>query len=134
MGKRYRFSKLQHKRKRIGKAKQHNYAVYIGKYCSHKILGVCTEHREGYCVFNGLLAKDIQQQGRVQQLGIGFGSAKSPDCSGISVDDLQKINFSKIDFSNLEGSLQKQANFPNQSSVQQYIAQKIQKEMNKKSQ
>ncbi len=120
------------KEKELGQAKQHGYAIYIGKYCSYKILGVCTEHRKGYCVFNGLLAKDIQQQGRAQQLNIGFGSAKSPDCSGISVNDLQKINFSKIDFSNLEGSLQKQANLPNQSSVKQYIAQKIQQEMNKK--
>lgn len=115
--------------KRLAKSKQNGYAIYLGKYCAHKILGVCTQHRESYCVFNGLLAKDVQQQGRFSQLGINFGDTKSPNCSGISVANLQKINFSKIDFSNLQKNLQQQANFPSQSSIQQYIAEKIQQEM-----
>ena len=120
--------------KELAQSKQNGYAIYLGKYCAHKKFGICIEHREGYCVFNGLLAKDVQQQGRRNQLGISFGSAKSPDCSGIAVTDLQKIDFSKIDFSNLEQSLQKQANFPSQSSIQQYIAEKVKQELDQKNQ
>lgn len=118
--------------KALGTAKQNGYAIYLGKYCSNRILGICTEHREGYCVFNGLLAKDVQQQGRAGQLNINFGSSKSPNCSGISVTDLQRIDFSKIDFSNLEQSLQNQKNLPDKSSIQQYITNKVKEEMGQK--
>lgn len=115
--------------KKLGQIRQNGEAIYVGEYCSYHILGVCTAHRKSFCTFNGLLATDVQTQGRFSQLGIGFGNAKNPDCRGLSVSELQKIDFSKIDFSNLEQSLQKQANFPNNQAVQQYIANKIKEEV-----
>src|SRR3990167_6638565 len=120
--------------KQLGIARQNNTAIYIGEYCAHKVLGVCTAHRKSFCVFNGLLATDIQSQGRLSQLDIGFGDAKTPNCSGLSAQELQKIDFSKIDFSNLEASLKNQANFPNKAAVSQYIANKIKQEMGDKNQ
>lgn len=133
-GKNIHLASCSSEEKELGVAKQNGYTIYLGKYCSHKILGICTQHRESYCVFNGLLAKDVQQQGRAGQLGIGFGSSKSPNCSGIAVTDLQRIDFSKIDFSNLEKSLQNQKNLPTNESVQQYISNKVKQEMGQKGQ
>lgn len=115
--------------KQLGKARENGYAISVGEYCSKKILGICITHRRSFCVFPGLLAKDVQQQGRLSQLHIGFGDAKNPNCSGLSPAQLQQINFGNIDFSNLEQSLEKQSNFPSSSAVSQYISNKIKKEM-----
>ncbi|TCZ24177.1 type-F conjugative transfer system mating-pair stabilization protein TraN [Pantoea agglomerans] len=84
--------------KALGKAKEKRLTVYVGEYCSKKVLGICIEKKRGYCEFDSKLAQIVQQQGRSWQLGIGFGSGKSPDCRGITPEELQKIDFSKIDF------------------------------------
>lgn len=120
--------------KKLGVLREKGYAIYVGKYCSHHFPGtdICIEHSKAFCVFNGFLAKDVQDQGRHGQLNIGFGDAKNPDCSGLTVDQLKKINFGKIDFSNLEQSLENQSNFPSNESVQQYIANKVKQEMGNK--
>ena len=57
------------------------------------------QRKAGYCVFDNKLARIIQYQGRSGQLGIGFGGASSPDCRGITVDELQKIDFNAMDYS-----------------------------------
>lgn len=128
-GKDIGLGKCTQEEKTLGKDRENGYAIYVGKYCSNRVLGICLTHKKSFCVFNGLLAEDVQDQGRRGQLNIGFGDAKNPDCSGLSVAQLQQINFSKIDFSNLESQFEQQANFPNDQSVQQYIENKIKQEM-----
>lgn len=73
---------------------------FVGTTCSRKFPGtdICLTNRQHYCCFNSKLAKIVQQQGR-PQLQRGWGSADSPDCSGISIDDLQALDFSKMDLS-----------------------------------
>ncbi|WP_343118844.1 conjugal transfer protein TraN, partial [Escherichia coli] len=61
----------------------------VGEFCSKKVLGVCLQKKRSYCQFDSKLAQIVQQQGRNGQLRIGFGSAKHPDCRGITVDELQ---------------------------------------------
>jgi conjugal transfer mating pair stabilization protein TraN len=72
---------------------------YIGQY-KRKTLGITKYTKHSYCCFDSKLVKAIQVGGKAQ-LGRNFGSAKTPDCSGLTVDDLQKIDFSKIDFTDL---------------------------------
>ena len=40
----------------------------------------------------------IQEQGR-KQLGLSFGTAKNPDCRGLNLEEIQRINWDKIDWS-----------------------------------
>ncbi len=102
--------------KALGKAKQKRLTVYVGEYCSKKALGVCVEKKRGYCQFGSKLAQIVQQQGRLWQLGIGFGSGKSPDCRGITPEELQRINFSKIDFSAFYDDLNNGSDIPGDNS------------------
>jgi hypothetical protein len=72
---------------------------YIGEYCSAKLPFVgCVQKKKTYCCFHSPLARIIQEQGRVQ-IGKGWGSPESPDCSGFTIYEFQKLDFSKIDFS-----------------------------------
>jgi hypothetical protein len=76
--------------------------VEVGTYCSSQVsLGftsVCITQKTSFCCFSSKLVRIIQQQGR-PQVGIGWGTPQNPDCRGLTPEELQRIDFSKIDFS-----------------------------------
>jgi hypothetical protein len=64
-------------------------------------LGITIEESESYCCFNSKLGRIINEQGRAQ-IGKGWGSKSNPDnpdCTGFTVEQLQSLDFSQIDFS-----------------------------------
>ena len=111
--------------KDLGTAKGKGVVEHVGSFCAKKVLGMCVVHGEAYCTFPDVLSYDIQDQGRKNQLHRGFGSGDNPDCSGLTVDDLQKIDFSKINFQNVIQQITDQAKFPNSQSVQDAIQKEI---------
>lgn len=98
--------------KALGKAKDKKLVVYVGEYCSKKVLGVCLEKKRGYCQFESKLARIVQEQGRHEQLGVGFGDGKSPDCRGITVDELQRLDFGMMNFSDFYSDLDAGSDIP----------------------
>ena len=78
-------------------ARQLKECHYIGSYCDSS-LGVCIERQESYCCFDSPLARIMQEQAR-GQLGVGWGSAKSPQCEGLTVAQLNAVDWSKVDLS-----------------------------------
>jgi len=116
--------------KALGEAKNRKLTIYVGSYCAHKVLGVCLEKKEGYCQFDSKLAKIIQEQGRRGQLGIGFGSGESPDCRGLTVDELQHLNFAAINFADFYDDLENGTTLPADQTlidrVKQQVADKMQ--------
>jgi conjugal transfer mating pair stabilization protein TraN len=79
--------------------------VEFGDYCSSciSVFGkcvACLERTKSYCCFNSHLARIINEQGRAQ-VGKSWGSdtARNPDCSGFSVAQLQRLDFSRMDLS-----------------------------------
>lgn len=118
----------------LGQAREKgDLVVSVGRYCSSRTLGVCTKHKEGYCIFPSKIAYDVQVGGRRNQLGRGFGSAQTPDCSGISASDIGNINFSKIDFSNTVNDVVSATALPSgdetQTSLEALVMQRIQDSM-----
>lgn len=115
--------------KALGKAKEKKLTVYVGEYCSKKVLGVCLEKKRGYCVFDSKLARIVQEQGRRGQLGIGFGSGKSPDCRGITVAEMQKLDFGVMNFSDFYDDLDAGSDIPEDQELlkkaQDIIAEKM---------
>jgi conjugal transfer mating pair stabilization protein TraN len=90
--------------KLLAKKKESSLCHNVGSYCARKVLGICLEKRQGYCCFNSKMARIIHEQGR-QQLGISWGTPKEPNCQPLTVEQLQKINFDKIDLSELYSEL-----------------------------
>lgn len=65
---------------------------YSHQWCSKKaFFGSCLERKRQYCCFRSVLAKIINKQGNVQ-LG-------KKGCDGFTLEELQKLDFSKMDFS-----------------------------------
>jgi hypothetical protein len=74
-----------------------NLCIYVGKENKQK-MGVKTIVKHHFCCFGNMLEKVVQVEGR-KQLGINFGSGGSPNCRGLTLDEIQKLDFSKMDFS-----------------------------------
>lgn len=93
----------------LAKKREEKQTHYIGNFCSKKLsLGlvkICVQKSDSYCAFNSSLARIIQEQGR-EQLGISWGSAESPKCRGFTVEEFQKIDFSKIDLTEFVKDIQ----------------------------
>lgn len=115
------------KEKQLGAARENQTAVYVGRYCSSKILGKCIEHKETYCLFGSKIAKVIQDQGRRGQLHISFGDGKHANCKGITPDQLQRINLARIDFGKeIMDELSLKLKKPNVDATRKTINERIQ--------
>lgn len=65
-----------------------------------------------YCVFPTKLAGILQIQGRLGQLGIGFGEPKKPLCdSGFKASFLERIDFKRLDLSGIVDEFKNKAKF-----------------------
>jgi conjugal transfer mating pair stabilization protein TraN len=114
----------------LGMKRGQNLCHFTGSYCSQELnLGlakICLETTESYCCFNSRLARIINEQGR-GQVGKGWGSGESPDCSGFTPDQMQALDFSKMDLSEFYAEIQPKLPDMNALSTknQQLIQQKV---------
>ncbi len=107
--------------KALGKAKEKGLTLYVGQYCAKKVLGVCTRKKRSYCVYDSKLAKIIQAQGSIGQLGKGLGSAKNPTCAALTPDELGQINFAHIDFAEFYPEMHAKSNLPNFDEIKKRL-------------
>ncbi|HBW24736.1 MAG TPA: hypothetical protein DEF13_03690 [Holosporales bacterium] len=69
---------------------------FVGTYCAKKVLGQCVTKKSSYCCFGSKLLKVFHEQGR-PQIGLGWGEAEFPLCRGFTIEEIQRIDFSKLD-------------------------------------
>jgi len=92
----------------------------VGTYCSSciRILGrcvSCTTHTTNKCCFNSVLARIVNEQGRMQ-IGKWWGTAEAPDCSGFTIAQLQSLDFARMDLTEFYASIV--PNMPNVGAMQ----------------
>ena len=109
--------------KKLHEAREKNLVIKVGRYCSGSDPFPCLEHSQTFCVFNSKLARIIQEQGRNGQLHLNFGSAKVPNCSGLTPAQLQSIDLSKIDFQDFYADIH--AKTPDINQIQSMISAHI---------
>lgn len=79
---------------------------YVGKK-DGEFLGLWKSREERvFCCFPTKLSRIFQEQGR-EQLGISWGDAKEPNCRGLTSDEISKIDFVKLDLSELFEDVEK---------------------------
>ncbi|MBY0500442.1 MAG: conjugal transfer protein TraN [Alphaproteobacteria bacterium] len=84
------------KEKLLQKKRKGRLCHYVGTYCAKKVLGQCVKKKSSFCCFGSKLLKAFQEQGR-KQIHLGWGKAKDPLCRGFTIEELQRIDFSKLD-------------------------------------
>lgn len=91
---------------------------YVGQYCSNKVLHSCLQKTFSYCCYSSPLARIIQEQIH-DQLGMSISSLdpKAPNCGGIGIDELDQIDWSRIDLSEWTNLLKLTGNFIDQDQI-----------------
>lgn len=70
-----------------------------GEKCVSKMALIgCVQTARVFCCFSSKLARIINEGGR-PQLNMSWGDGETPSCRGFTPEELQAIDFSKIDFS-----------------------------------
>lgn len=100
----------------LGVQRQMKNCSKIGTYCKSKFLGMCIEKRTSFCCFNSPLSRIMQEQVR-PQLGMSFGAAKSPDCSGLPIERFGEVDWDRVNLDEWLGLLQITGNFPGTGDV-----------------
>lgn len=77
---------------------------YAGTYCSKKVLGACLKKREAYCCYKSPMTRMLRASAEPGGV-IDHGSSKRPDCSGIPLDEIDRIDWSVMDFNALVANM-----------------------------
>lgn len=107
--------------KALGQAKEQGITIALGSYCAEKVLGACIRKKKTYCVFDSKLARIIQEQGSKGQLGISLGTAKTPICGALTPEQLQNIDFERLDFSDFYDDMHRNTNLPSAKEIQERL-------------
>jgi conjugal transfer mating pair stabilization protein TraN len=93
------------------------------------IIRTCIEQTQSYCCFNSRLARIINEQGR-SQVGKSWGSGESPDCSGFTTAEFERLDFSRIDMSEFIQEISSSVRIPSASSFGQNVQGTVQQRVN----
>ncbi|TVV76983.1 conjugal transfer protein TraN [Sphingomonas solaris] len=97
----------------------------VGSYCSDKVLGVCVTSKDAYCCFGSKLARILQVQGRAQ-IGKAWGKPKTEQCKGFTIEEFQRLDLSKMDFTEVYAEFTEAAKLPDEVGTLGDIQHKIQ--------
>jgi conjugal transfer mating pair stabilization protein TraN len=80
--------------------------VKVGGKCLQRfpLVGGCMRSREVYCCYDSKFTRIVQEQGR-RQIGKDFGTAEHPNCRGFTPEELDRINFEGMDFSEVTAEI-----------------------------
>lgn len=95
-----------------------NLCIWIGKVQTGTEPFHVNKHH--FCCFGNLFTKVFQIQAR-KQLGLSFGSGESPNCGGIRLEDIVKLDFERMDFSEFVHEVQRNMKLPNIEDLQSRI-------------
>lgn len=83
---------------------------------------LCLHKSQNSCCFGSKLVRIIHEQGR-PQVGRDWGAApENPDCSGLSIEELQRMDFAAMDFSEFTKDLK--ITLPDVSATQNSVQSK----------
>ncbi|WP_137887457.1 conjugal transfer mating pair stabilization protein TraN [Pseudomonas sp. 2FE] len=88
----------------------------VGTYCASESAFGCVEMRESYCCYGSVVGRIVQESAR-EQLGISYGDVKSPSCEGLTPDELQQVDWDKVDLSEWIGMLNLAGRLPTPTTV-----------------
>lgn len=95
-----RFAACNDEEKLLAQKQKNGLCVFLGTYCSKRVLGACVQKKSTSCCYASRIARIIQVAAH-QQLGLSWGTAEHPQCSGLTPEQLSKLDLEKVDFREL---------------------------------
>lgn len=82
----------------LAKKRKKKKCVEVGPYCAKKIKPFgCVKKRIVYCCYDSIVGRIINQETK-RQLGLNNGDPRNPNCGGITLEDLNKVDLSQANF------------------------------------
>ncbi|WP_010303305.1 conjugal transfer protein TraN [Candidatus Odyssella thessalonicensis] len=110
--------------KKLAQQRKLNKCVVVGTYCAEKKLGVCVKKKTTFCCYQTKLARILNEQGR-GQLGLHYGDPENPQCQGLTLTQFSKLDFSKLNLTELFQDLFSKIQMPDTQKITQGIQQSI---------
>ncbi len=108
----------------LGQKRQKGQCHFVGTFCAQKVLGVCVTKKSTFCCFGSKLLRILQEQARAQ-LGMGWGSAESPDCRGLTPQQLASVDFSKLDLREVYAELMGKLKSPQAQTISASVKERV---------
>lgn len=89
--------------------------VEVGKpYCKD---GLCIEKVQAFCCYKSPLGRILQEEVHNQMPDLSWGTAENPKCDGLSMSDLQRVDWSRVDLSEWTGIMTQANLLPTSANV-----------------
>lgn len=112
-------AKCSAQEKELGIARRNKKTIYIGRYKPKGNIFYRPKYHV-FCSYPSKIARIFIREGK-KQLSQNYGSPKHPNCSGIHINDLNKIDFNKVDLSELHQDMEKIAKDYKPLNLKKYI-------------
>jgi len=94
--------------------REKNLCVYVGKTTSGNKPFHVNKHK--FCCFSNMLNKVFQVEAR-KQLGMSFGSGEHPDCRGLTLSEITRLDFERLDLSEFVLDMKNKMKVPNVGDI-----------------
>lgn len=98
-------------------------AHYLGMTCN-RFLGICVSVDEYWCAYNSKFARVFQEEAH-EQTGTQFNYPSANPCPALSIGELQSLDMSQMDLSEIYGDLLSQTGTP----VEAFIVDQLESEL-----
>ena len=100
----------------LHKEREKGVCSFVGTFCSSSFLGVCLQKKETHCCFASKISRILQEQGR-PQIGKTWGDPKTEQCVGFTIAEFQRLDLSKMDFSEVYSDFEAAAKLPDEMNL-----------------
>jgi hypothetical protein len=97
----FKLTQCDDEEKALAARREKGHCILVG-VMPNQLLDIFWKSSEShvYCCFPSRLSMILQREAR-KQLGITFGTPQQPDCGGLSMQEIARLDFSKMDLSEL---------------------------------
>lgn len=89
----------------------------VGQRCAASVLGACLDKRDVYCCFNSPLSKTIRTTMAGGESNGAFGTARRPDCSGVSQAVVEGFDWNQVSMDDLVARMERAGALPNSERI-----------------
>ena len=113
LAKAFKLSQCSEEENELSMLREKEQCHYVGKYAKQFMELWKSQDVHVFCCFSSKLARIFQEQAR-SQIGLEWGEAKEPLCRGLTASEIESLDFSRLDLSevydqqvqNIESKLQ----------------------------
>jgi len=91
----------------------------VGQRCASSVVGACLDKRDVYCCFNSPLSKEIRVAMAGGEANGAFGSARSPDCSGVSPVVVAGFDWNTVNLDDLTARMERAGALPTSERIEE---------------